>query len=162
VTSARQVSNPALAAAATSSRGVESPVVLRTTIAVTTTAASVSVGDTLSANDLVQGSSPLITSASSSVRAGRATVTVDWVASCGYAVNPPVLAVTVRSGGRDWPLRLTLDALPLANAYLAACPQLTSVDLQGAIWNLDPSVTSGSVTSESPPADPGALPVPSY
>jgi hypothetical protein len=84
------------------------------------------------------------------------------VASCAYATNPPVLSVTVRSGGRDWPLRLTLDAPRLAKAYLAACPQLTSVDLQGAIWTLDPSVTSGSVISVTPSTDPGVVPVPSY
>ena len=84
--------------------------------------------------DLPTAGSPQLTSASADVVGGRAVVTVDWAAPCNGTANPPPVQLTVTAHGRTYPVRAVLDQQVLARAYAAACPQLSTDDLQSYGW----------------------------
>jgi hypothetical protein len=135
VRSARLVVDRDLEANAVS-RGFDPAIVLRSQLLLTTPASHVAIADTLSPLDVANGAPALIRSTSTTVHDGRAVLNFDWATSCATQSNPPRVQVTLRSGGRDWPERITVDSGVLAGAYLKACPGMSSVDLQNLQWNV--------------------------
>jgi len=114
--------------------GDASLVALRMTVDVATTAARVVVGDTTPTEDLLNGTTPTITSGAAPVSRGHALVTVDWLVGCGGVSPPPTLALTVGKGARTWPLHATVNQRALTAAYVAACPLLLPSELADNGW----------------------------
>jgi hypothetical protein len=135
VVSSRRVSDPAFEANG-AARGFEPAITLRSTLEVRTTATHVRLSDTLSPEDVYNGTPPMVRTAATDVRNGRAVLTMDWLTSCTNQSNPPQVQLALSSDGRVWPARITVDSNVLANAYKAACPGLSDIDLQNMQWNV--------------------------
>ena len=114
--------------------GDASLVALRMTIDVATTADRVDLGDTTPPEDLLNGATATITSSDALVSGGHAQVTVDWLVGCGGVTSPPIVALTVRTGTRTWPLHATVNQRALTAAYVAACPLLLPSELTDNGW----------------------------
>jgi hypothetical protein len=125
--------------------GVDTPVLLRSVLRLQTTATHVRLTDGQNRGYATNGPLPLVRTVSAAVRGGRATLTVDWLASCSGS-NPPQAQLALTSGGREWPVLIPLDSPVIVQAYLAACPTLTYTDLESLQWSVQP-------------ADPGVVPV---
>lgn len=118
-------------------RGIDPAIVLRSRVDLrSTTATHVQLADTLTPFDLRNGSPPLIRTVASDLRDGHAVLTFDWVTSCAAQSNPPQVQLTLRAGGREWPVRQIVDSAVLARAYQAACPGMTDLDLTNMGWTV--------------------------
>jgi len=126
--------------------GVDTPVLLRSVLRLQTTATRVQLTDGQNRGYGDNGPLPLVRAVSAVVRGGRATVTLDWLASCSGS-NPPQAQLELTSGGRKWPVLITADSPEIVRAYLAACPTLKSTDLESLLWGQQ----SGSLSSGSAP-----------
>ena len=157
VVSSRQAVDPAFEANG-ASRGLEPTIMLRSTLEVRTSATHVRLSDTLSPEDVANGAPPMVRTAAADVRNGRAVITMDWLTSCTNQSNPPQVQLQLSSGGRVWPTRITVDSNVLANAYKAACPGLSDVDLQNLQWN----VSGRTLVTIPDGVNPIVTPVPSY
>jgi len=116
------------------SNGNTDVVVLRLRLRLSTAGRSVTVGDTLSRGEILVGTQPTITTGSGPVVGGAAVVSLDWGFSCSAGTNPPVVAVSVTTARRAFPVRSALDDPVLARAVLHACPQLDPTQLAGLQW----------------------------
>lgn len=145
VVSSRQAVDPAFEANG-ASRGLEPTIMLRSTLEVRTSATHVRLSDTLSPEDVANGTPPMVRTAADDVHNGRAVITMDWLTSCTNQSNPPPVQLALSSGGRVWPARITVDSNVLANAYKAACPGLSDLDLQNLQWNVSSPLTTGVAT----------------
>ena len=160
VTSSALVVDRALEADAVS-RGFDPAIVLRSRLEIRTPASHLVLGDTLSAADVVNGAPALIRTVTTAVRGGLVVVTFDWATSCLVQSNPPTVQLMLRSGGREWPVRVTIDSGALARAYLDACPAMSSGDLQNLQWNVGgpfQDTTGGTIVIP----DSSPTPTPSY
>ncbi len=112
--------------------------VLRTTLRITSPADHVTVSDTTSASQTVEGIPPSITRASAALPGGTAVVAVDWATPCASAAAPPTLRVVLTSHGRTWPARVALDSGVVAAALEHACPELglTGSALRDSGWKV--------------------------
>ncbi len=107
---------------------------LRMQVDVATSAQRVQIADATAPEDIRNGAVPTILTVSSDVRGSHARLAVDWAAACSSVMPPPTVALTLTSGSRSWPVRVSLADQHLLDAYRVACPGLQPGDFSGMGW----------------------------
>jgi hypothetical protein len=108
-------------------------VILKVRLQVVSTAASVTVSDTVSPTQIAEGALHSITKATSRLRRGTATPAFDLAITCDQSL-PPLVQLMLGTRTGTYPRQVELADPTLATAYLRACPNLSATDLPSQGW----------------------------